>query len=130
MKFLLDACTSSRSLRSTLTQLGHDVLSIVDVDAHASDEKVLDVAHGEDRVLITEDKDFGELVFVRRLSHPAIVRFVEMRVSDQVVAIQDLIEHHASDLEAGAIIVVSIDRIRIRHTELEKDRDRPDAQLE
>lgn len=116
MKFLLDVCTSSHSLRDALNQLGHDVMSVVEFDPRASDEDVLNLAHSEDRVLVTEDKDFGELVFVRRLTHPAIVRFVEMRVSDQVVAIQELIDHYSDDLTSGAIIVVTRGRVRVRQS--------------
>ena len=43
-----------------------------------SDEALLALAREESRVLITEDKDFGELVFLRGLPHPGIVRLVEM----------------------------------------------------
>ena len=42
----------------------------------ATDEELLALARGQQRILITEDKDFGELVFVRRLPHPCIVRLV------------------------------------------------------
>jgi hypothetical protein len=45
-------------------------------------------------VLVTEDKDFGELVFVRRLPHPCIIRFVYMRVEEKVVAMRELLERH------------------------------------
>jgi predicted nuclease of predicted toxin-antitoxin system len=62
MKFLLDVCASSRALRTLLTDLGHDVLSALDRDPRASDEALLGLAMQEARVLITEDKDFGELV--------------------------------------------------------------------
>ncbi|HJY84939.1 MAG TPA: DUF5615 family PIN-like protein, partial [Candidatus Binatia bacterium] len=75
MKFLLDVCTSSRSLRKLLADLGHEVRLAGDLDLRASDEALLAWALQEGRVLVTEDKDFGELIFVRRLPHPTIVRF-------------------------------------------------------
>ena len=62
-----------------LTDLGHDILSAREIDPRATDEALLALANREHRVLITEDKDFGELVFVRRLEHPCIIRFVGMR---------------------------------------------------
>ena len=74
MKFLVDVCAASRSLLTTLADLGHDVLSARDRFPHASDEALLALAREEGRVLITEDKDFGELVFLRGLPHPGIVR--------------------------------------------------------
>jgi hypothetical protein len=44
MKFLLDVCASSRALRTLLTDLGHDVVSAIDVDPRASDTALLDLA--------------------------------------------------------------------------------------
>jgi predicted nuclease of predicted toxin-antitoxin system len=95
MKFLLDVCASSRASRALLTDLGHDVLSALEVDPRASDNALLALAIQEERVLVTEDKDFGELVFVRRLPYPCIIRFVDMRVEEKVVAMRELLERHA-----------------------------------
>ncbi len=103
MKFLLDVCAASRSLHTALTDLGHDVLSAHDLLPHASDETLLALAQEDKRILITEDKDFGELVFLRGLSHPGIVRLVEMTPTERADAMQD-----------GAIIVVTRKRVRIR----------------
>ena len=116
MKFLLDACAASRTLQASLTDLGHDVLSAGDKHASASDEVLLALAYEERRVLVTEDKDFGELVFMRRLSHPCIVRLVELRVTEKVEAMRDLIERHGDAMREGAIIVVTRTRVRIRST--------------
>ena len=116
MKFLLDACAASRTLQASLTELGHDVLSARDENARATDEALLALAYRERRVLVTEDKDFGELVFMRRLPHPCIVRLVELRVTEKVEAMRDLIEHHSDAMREGAIIVVTQTRVRIRST--------------
>ncbi len=114
MKFLLDACASSRSLEASLTADGHDVLSARRLRPGAADEELLALAYREERILVTEDKDFGELVFVRRLPHPCIVRFVEMRVAEKVEAMRDLIERHASALAPGVLVVVTNERLRVR----------------
>ena len=114
MKFLLDVCASSRALRALLSDLGHDVLSALERDPRASDEALLALAMQEARVLVTEDKDFGELVFVRRLPHPCIIRFVDMRVEEKVTAMRELLERHADTIRDGALIVVTRRRICIR----------------
>lgn len=114
MKFFLDACVASRTLHEALVDLGHDVLSAWEGYAHTSDEALLALAYEEGRVLVTEDKDFGELVFLRRQPHPCIVRLVELRAAEKVEAMQDLIERHEDDMREGAIIVVTGTRIRIR----------------
>ena len=97
-----------------LTDLGHDVLSAREIDPRATDEALLALANRERRVLVTEDKDFGELVFVRRMKHPCVVRFVGMRVAEQVTAMRELIEHHAEAMRMRALIVVTQRRVRIR----------------
>jgi predicted nuclease of predicted toxin-antitoxin system len=107
MKFLLDVCASSRALRTLLTELDHDVLSALEHDPRASDEVLLALAIREERVLVTEDKDFSELVFVRRLPHSCIIRFVDMRVEEKVVAMRELLERHMDAIRPGASIVVT-----------------------
>ena len=114
MKFLLDVCAASRPLLTTLAKLGHDVLSAHERFPHASDEALLALAREEERVLITEDKDFGELVFVRGMPHPGIVRLVEMTPMERADAMQSLIERHADAMHDGAIVVVTRKRVRIR----------------
>lgn len=114
MKFLLDVCAASRSLQAALIELGHDVLSAVEVAPRASDDELLAMALAEERVLLTEDKDFGELVFVRRLPHPCIIRFTDMPVREKVAAMVDLIERYQEAMEEGSIIVVTRHRVRIR----------------
>ena len=114
MRFLLDVCAASRGLHQHLVDNGHDVYSAAESAPRASDRELLDLAVAQDRVLITEDKDFGELVFVWRLAHPCIVRFADLPIRDRSSAIDDLLQHHAAELIPGHIIVVSRRRVRIR----------------
>lgn len=117
MKFLLDACAASRAMHAALVGWGHDVASVLQTAPQADDEEILDWARAEQRILVTEDKDFGELVFVRRLPHPCIIRFVDMRVQDKVEAMQDLIADYADSLRDGMLIVITENRVRIRSSE-------------
>jgi len=48
-----------------LREAGHDVVAIAEVAKGATDDEVLNRPLNEKRVLITEDRDFGELVYVR-----------------------------------------------------------------
>ena len=75
---------------------------------------LLALAREENRVLVTEDKDFGKLVFLRGLPHPGIVRLVEMTPRERAEAMRTLIERHADKMRDGAIIVVTETRVRIR----------------
>ena len=114
MKFPLDVCAASRTLRKALTDDGHNVLSAADGFAHASDEDLLALAFEQNRVLVTKDKDFGKLVFVRRLPHPCIIRLAGLSATEQSRAMRDLIEDERSAIREGAIIVVTGGRVRIR----------------
>jgi predicted nuclease of predicted toxin-antitoxin system len=76
----------------------------------------MELALREARILITEDKDFGELVFVLGLPHGPIVRVVELTVDEQVQAIGELISQYASELGQPTIVTVTHNRVRIRHT--------------
>ena len=53
-------------------------------------------------------------MFVRRLPHPCIIRFVEMRVVEQVDAMEELINGYEDSMTDGTLIVVTRMRIRIR----------------
>ena len=101
-------------MHALLAGLDHDVLSASETAPRATDSALLALAYDEDRVLITEDKDFGELVFVHRLPHPCIIRFVDMQVAEKVAAMRELLEHHGDSMHEGALIVVTRSRVRIR----------------
>ena len=114
MRFLLDVCAASRSLQAALAELGHDVLSVRDWNPRATDRSVLAFAYENQRIPVTEDKDFGELVFLLRQPHSCIVRLVEMRVAEKASAMRELITQHGDTMIDGAMIIVSRDRVRIR----------------
>jgi len=62
LKFLIDECTGKR-LSFLFKNAGYDVLFVGDWKPSASDEEVLQKANDDGRILITDDKDFGELVY-------------------------------------------------------------------
>jgi predicted nuclease of predicted toxin-antitoxin system len=68
MRFLVDECTGKR-FAELLRQEGHDVLFAGDVSRSMPDEEIIALAERENSILITDDKDFGRLVF--RLNRPA-----------------------------------------------------------
>jgi predicted nuclease of predicted toxin-antitoxin system len=73
MKFLLDQSTDAR-ISPYLRQLGHDVTRIAaDYPAGLLDPKILSLARAESHILITDDRDFGELVFRLKLPHAGVI---------------------------------------------------------
>ena len=71
-------------------------------------------AHAEGRVLITLDKDFGELAVVLRRPHTGIVRLVGLRAAEQARASSRVLGRFEVELASGAIVTSSPDRLRIR----------------
>ena len=73
MKFLLDESAEYR-IASFLRDHGHDVTAIAhDYPASLVDEDVLSIAHSEQRIVITNDSDFGELVFRDQQPHSGVI---------------------------------------------------------
>jgi predicted nuclease of predicted toxin-antitoxin system len=64
MKFLADE-NIEHPIVEVVRSLGHDVTYIGEMARGVDDEWVLKLANQEQRVLITSDKDFGELVYLR-----------------------------------------------------------------
>ena len=114
MRFLLDVCVSSRLLQEFLISQGQDILSAITVDLRASDEQLLTLALQQEQILVIADKDFGELVFIRRMPHGPIVRLVELTIDEQVRGMAELLEKHSAELAGAVIVTVTRGRIRIR----------------
>jgi predicted nuclease of predicted toxin-antitoxin system len=72
MRFLADECVDERIVQR-LRAAGHDVVSTKAQLRGVDDAAVLDAARAERRILITEDKDFGQLVIGRRLLSSGVV---------------------------------------------------------
>lgn len=94
--------------------MGHDVTHVGDWGADPGDTEVLRRAHEEQRVLVTLDNDFGELVIVRGLLHSGLVRLVGLRAREQGPAVVEVCRRYEADLMAAAIITVHPDRVRVR----------------
>lgn len=72
MRWLVDECVDA-ALVAQLRDAGHDVVYTADVEPSASDVEVITHARAEGRLLLTEDKDFGELVFRQAMEVPGVV---------------------------------------------------------
>lgn len=72
MRFLVDECVDA-GLVAHLRSTGHDVVYMAEVAPAANDKDVMLRAQADGRVLVTDDKDFGDLVFRRGRSVPGVV---------------------------------------------------------
>ncbi|MGE3272265.1 MAG: DUF5615 family PIN-like protein, partial [Chloroflexota bacterium] len=75
MRFLLDESAVARLL-PFLRSRGDDATRIAgDYPAGLADRAVLALAAEEERILITADRDFGELIFCLGLPHQGVISF-------------------------------------------------------
>jgi predicted nuclease of predicted toxin-antitoxin system len=113
MKLLLDTCVWGGA-KAELLAAGHDVVWTGDLTEDPGDEEILAQAHREQRVLITLDKDFGELAVVRGLPHSGIVRLADIAASRQGAVCRAVLGQCGDELTRGAIVTVEAGRVRIR----------------
>src|ERR1017187_5740594 len=106
MRFLAHECCDFAAVRS-LRAHGHDVLAVSEFQHRSVDDDVMELALAEDRILLTEDKDFGWLVFAARMDSPGVVliRFPASARRLLAVAVLNLVSEHASQLP-GAFVVL------------------------
>ena len=114
MKFAADECCDA-VLVAGLRDDGHDVWYARESAQGADDETVLRYALANERILLTEDKDFGELVV--RLGLPAwgIILF-RMNPADsaaKLARLREVIQNHSTRLE-GSFVVVDQSQTRFR----------------
>jgi predicted nuclease of predicted toxin-antitoxin system len=119
LKLLLDTCVSPRT-RDALVAAGHDAVWTGDWDDDPGDEVILEFANRESRILITLDKDFGELVVVFGKPHSGIVRLVDLHSSRQAPVCEEVLARYGSDLNGGAIVTVTADRTRLRPPDIDE----------
>jgi predicted nuclease of predicted toxin-antitoxin system len=72
VRWLADECVAASLVRS-LRSAGQDVLYVAEFAVSLADAEVIKLASGEGRLLLTVDKDFGELVFRRGQAVPGLI---------------------------------------------------------
>ncbi len=114
MKFLVDE-SSGKSVAKSLKSLGHDVIYVHDWEVGAADPDILQKAVQQKRIVVTNDKDFGELVHRSGLEHAGVLLF---RLQDEQIAnrkrmILKVLEKCGDKLQ-GNFVVATEQKIRIR----------------
>ena len=116
MRFLADESCHDAVI-AAYRDAGHDVLSIRETIPGTPDTDVLSESVDSGRILLTEDKDFGELIFAARQRTCGVILFRLPGVSAPVIVRRalDLLESHADRLE-NRFVVVEPSRIRAAAT--------------
>lgn len=114
MNFLADECCDAL-LVAGLRSDGHDVLYVKEIAPGAGDDIVLQMAAGQQRVVLTEDKDFGELVVRFKLPAFGIVLLRISSVDSQakLARLREVLFQESSRLP-GSFTVIDEGKARFR----------------
>lgn len=115
MRFLADE-NVDREIVVELRKRGCEVAYVAEMDPGISDDVLLDLANKEKAILITGDKDFGEIVFRQQRVTEGVVllRLSGLRQEDKARLVAQAIEEHLKEI-ADAFTVITRNHIRIRH---------------
>jgi predicted nuclease of predicted toxin-antitoxin system len=115
MKLLLDQDVYAITKR-LLSSRGHDVVTVAQIGlSRADDEEILRIAQEQGRILVTRDRDFGNLVFVKALGSGVL--YLRVLPSTQGAVHDELefvLETYTEQELARAFVVIEADGHRIR----------------
>ena len=116
MRFLADESCDAAVVR-TLRHAGHDVVAVAEQRPGADDRMVIGLARRTDRILLTEDKDFGQLVFAtqRHTAGVLLLRYPARARHQLARDVATFVEGRAHRLH-GRFVVMQPGRVRIRVT--------------
>jgi predicted nuclease of predicted toxin-antitoxin system len=116
MRFLADMGISPKTV-AFLRDLGHDAVHLhaLGLD-RLPDPAILELARSENRILLTHDLDFGELIAAGGEALPSVIVFRLRKMKPESVSyhLQGVITQHQESLERGAIVSVVEGQARVR----------------
>jgi predicted nuclease of predicted toxin-antitoxin system len=112
LKFLVDESTGLK-VHEELKQMGFDTLSVIEIMRGAEDIEVMQKATEENRIIITNDKDFGWLAALYKPPGIILLRLREDSSENRIRITRHVIEKHR-DAIYGSLIIASETKVRIR----------------
>ena len=90
-----------------LRDAGHDVAAVIDVASGAEDSSVIDIAAREQRIFVTEDRDFGQLVYAAATPSSGVIllRFPSSARAGLPAAVVRLVADHGEKLRERFVVV-------------------------
>jgi predicted nuclease of predicted toxin-antitoxin system len=113
MRFIVDECTGS-NVAQFLKDNNHEVISVFDDLRGATDDFILEKCFSENYILITSDKDFGEMVFRMNQNHKGIIliRCAPNNFQTRIVVLSKLLENYSQKIENNFVVVTNT-KVRI-----------------
>lgn len=113
LKFIVDECVGSL-VAKWLIENGYDAISVIAEMKGSKDITILNRAVAENRIIITSDKDFGDIVFHKKAQHTGIVliRLKNGSPAHKIKALENLFNNYGDQLTDN-FIVISDANIRV-----------------
>jgi predicted nuclease of predicted toxin-antitoxin system len=114
VKFLADECVD-RQIVDRLRREGHEVLYVAEMAPGISDNEVLSLTNQEKSILLTADKDFGELIFRQGkiATGVTLVRLAGLSPGIKAEVVAAAIKDHARELLQAFTVITPV-TVRIR----------------
>ncbi len=115
MRFLTDV-NASGALAKWLRDMGHDVIEVGDRDAYLSDDEILKWAVLEQRIIVTTDNDFEEMIWRQGKPHCGVLRLENLPRAERKALMENVLSKYTELLADGAIIIAHTRRVRVRRS--------------
>jgi predicted nuclease of predicted toxin-antitoxin system len=114
LKFLIDVGVGKKVEKWFVNQ-GYDIKCVRDIDPRMLDKEILKIAVSEKRMVITMDKDFGELVYNSGLFHAGVLllRLEDAKSNEKVKIVENILEKYSEKL-LNKFCVFKDEKLRIR----------------
>ena len=112
IKFIADV-NIEKPIVDYLLENGYNVKWVADYDCKMNDEGLIKIANTEKRIIITNDKDFGELIFLqKKVSIGVILLRVKGQISQEKVKLIGKLLRDYSNKLLNHFVVITKKRIR------------------
>lgn len=113
LRFLADECCDFAVVRA-LRAAGYDVLAINEMMQRSDDRKLIEFAASEERIFLTEDKDFGWLVYVSQVDSAGVIfiRYPSNARTGLGSTVVQLIQEQGTKL-IGSFVVIQPGQVRL-----------------
>ncbi len=112
--FLADENFDNRIVLA-LRELGHQIYTIIELEGGISDDKVIELANELKAIILTEDKDFGELTYRLQKGSQGIilVRLNGVNIDQKIELLKHVLKSHLSELR-NSFTVINKTKVRIK----------------
>jgi len=112
LRFLVDESTGI-TVSEKLKQKGFNSISVIEIMKGAKDIDIIKKAKKENRVIITNDKDFGWLATIYKPPGLILLRLEKETIKTRIQVIHNIIHKHQNSIY-GNMIIATEKKIRIR----------------